>query len=773
MNMLSKGLKKLAAQLGRTRFSEELDEEMAFHREKIEDELRERGMSAEDARYSAIRQFGNATRLKERSHEVMRLRAETVLQDVRFALRQMKRNPGFAMTAILVLALGIGAATAIFGFVDAALIRPLPYARPNQLVVLYETTTMGNRYHLSYLDYLDWKQDNTVFESMDLYTPSGFTLKTPDGVQVATGSEVTAGFFRELGVVPVIGRNFRPEDDQASAPRAVLLSYSTWQTRYGGRKDVVGQTVVLDGNPNEIIGVLPRSFHFAPAEPAEFWRAVRATDTCEKIRGCKDFFGLARLKPGVSFQAAVADVQTIAARLAREYPDDNQNRGAYMMTLTEVAVGDTRRILLALLGGAALLLLIATVNVASLLLVRSESRRRELAVRGALGASPARLVRQFVTEGLTLVAVASGLGVAGALGMMQLPERLVPKDILAKMPYLQGLGANLHVVLCAGGIFLAAGAIFSLMPALRHSSGDLREGLTSGGRSLAGGTWRRLGANLVVVELTVAMVLLVGAGLLGKSFYRLLHSEMGLEPDHLATLQVSAEGLGYAQDRQQIELERQIQERVSGMPGVQSVAFTDALPLGDGDGAKNYWIVGRPYHGEQNEILDRDVSDGYFSTIGAQLLRGRTFSEDENESKPLVVVINKRMAQRYFPGENPLGQQIYAQGDENHRIEIVGVVNDIQEGPLDAAPAPAVYLPFRQHPSNDFALVVRTWEDPDAMLSLMTTAVHRIDPGLATHDLLTMQQRIDNSPAAYLHRSSAYLVGGFAALALVLGIVGL
>ncbi len=443
------------------------------------------------------------------------------------------------------------------------------------------------------------------------------------------------------------------------------------------------------------------------------------------------------------------------------------------MTLSDVIVGDTRPILLALLGGAALLLLIATVNVASLLLVRSESRRREMAVRGALGASPARLVRQFVTEGLTLVAVASVLGLAGACGVMQLPARLIPEDMLAKMPYIEGLGLNLHLVLFVFGIFLVTGTIFSLTPALRHFPRDLREGLTSGGRSFAGSAWRRLGANLVVVELTVAMVLLASAGLLGKSFYRLLHSEIGLEPDHLATLQVSAEGQAYAKDAQQIQLERQIEEKVSEMPGVQSVAITDALPLGDGDGAKNYWVAGRPYHGEQNEMVDRDVSYGYFATIEAQLLRGRSFREDEDESTPLVAVINERMAQRYFPGEDPLGQQIYAQGDEKHHIEIVGVVNDIQEGQLDAVPGPAVYLPFRQHPSNGFAVVVRTRQDPEAMLSSMAATVHGIDAGLATYDPITMQQRIHDSPAAYLHRSSAYLVGGFAALALVLGIVGL
>ncbi|HZZ40804.1 MAG TPA: ABC transporter permease [Acidobacteriaceae bacterium] len=773
MSTVTSMLRKLALLFRRGQFGQELDEEMAFHQEQMERELREQGKTREEARYAAMRTFGNTERMRERSHDAIGFSMETVAQDVRFSLRQMKRNPGFAVTAVLVLTMGIAASTAIFGFVDAALIRPLPYAQPSQLVVLYETTTMGKRYHLSYLDYLDWKRENTVFQSIDLYTPSGFTLKTPDGLQAVTGSGVTAGFFRELGVVPAIGRDFRPVDDQASAPRTVLLSYSTWQTRYGGRKDVLGQTVVLDGNPNEIVGVLPQSFHFAPAEPAEFWTTARASDQCEKMRGCKNFFGVARLKPGVSFQAAFADIQTIAEQLAREYPDANQNRGAYMMALTEVIVGDTRPILLALLGGAALLLLIAAVNVASLLLVRSESRRREMAVRGALGASPVRLVRQFVTEGLTLVAVASVLGLAAACGVMQLPVLLIPKDMLAKMPYIEGLGLNLHIVLFVCGVFLATGAIFSLIPALRHFPGDLREALTSGGRSFAGVAWRRLGANLVVVELTVAMVLLAGAGLLGKSFYRLLHSAIGLEPDHLATLQVSAEGLAYAKDAQQIQLQREIQEKVSQMPGVQSVAFTDSLPLGDGDGAKNYWVVGRPYHGEQNEVLDRDVSYGYFSTIEAPLLRGRSFREDEDESMPLVAVINQQMAQRYFPGENPLRQQIYGQGDEKHHIEIVGVVNDIQEGQLDAAPGPAVYLPFRQHPSNGFAVVVRTRQDADAMLSLMTAAVHGIDPGLATYDPITMQQRIHDSPATYLHRSSAYLVGGFAALALMLGIIGL
>jgi macrolide transport system ATP-binding/permease protein len=772
MDALGRFLRKLGILFRRERFGNELEEEMAFHREQTEQELIDGGMKPEEARFAAMRRFGNTTRLKEQSHEATGFAAESVWQDFRFALRQLRRNPGFAATAVLVLALGICASVAIFAFVDAALIKPLPYKDPNRLVVLFETTTMGNRFHLSYLDYLDWRRENKVFESIDVYSPYGFLLKTPTGLQQADGARVSAGFFRTLGVTPVLGRDFRPADDQPNAPYVVMLSYGAWQKRYGGRKDVVGQTVVLDNTVNTIIGVLPKGFSFAPAEPADYWRIDPSSSDCAKNRSCNNLFGVARLKPGASFETAFANIQTIADQLAREYPDSNRNRGAFMMTLTDVVVGDIRPILLALLCGSALLLLIATVNVASLLLVRSESRRREIAVRGALGASRARLLRQFMTEGLALVAISSVLGVAAACGAIQLLVRLIPTDVLAKMPYLKGVGLNAHVILFACAVSLATGVIFSLTPALRLSLSDLREGLTCGGRGFAGVAWRRFGANLVV-ELATAMVLLVGAGLLGKSLYRLLHVDTGLEPDHLATLQVSVQGPQYSKDAQVIALEREIQEKLSSLPGVKSVAFTDVLPLGTGDGARNYWIVGRPYRGEQDEMADRDVSADYFSTLRAQLLRGRYFTEDEDKSKPLAAVINEQMAKRYFPGEDPVGQQIYPEGSPQQHIEIVGVVNDIQEGQLDAAPAPAVYFPFNQDAPTDFAVIVRTSQDEDSMLQSMAAAIHGIDPGLATYDAITMRERIHDSPAAYLHRSSAYLVGGFAAVALLLGIVGL
>jgi predicted permease len=764
--------RKLAILMRGENFKQELEEEMAFHREEAEKELRVEGMAVEEARHVANRQFGNDARLRDESRETVAFWFEGILQDFRFALRQLRKNPGFALTAILILTFGIGASVAIFGFVDAALIKPLPYKDPNRLVVLFESIPLGLRFHLSYPDYLDWKRENTVFQSLDVYAPYGFMLTDRDGTHQADGARVSDGFFRTLGVVPVLGRDFRTGEDQKNAPRTVLLSYSAWQRRYGGRKDVLGQTVVLDGHPNTIIGVLPRDFHFAPAEPADFW--TTSQDQISDCRGCHGLYGIARLKDGIAFQTAFANIKQIADQLTRQYPDSNRDQKAYMLPMSEVIVGNIRPVLLVLLSGAGLLLLIATVNVASLLLVRSESRRREIAVRGALGASRARLLRQFVTEGLVLVATGSALGLAAAYGGMQFLAHYIPKDMMASMPYLHGLGLNLRVLLFACGISLMAGLLFSLTPALRLSRSDMREGLTDGGRGYAGTMWRRFGSNLVVIELTTAMVLLVGAGLLGKSFYRLLHVDIGLQPDHLAMLTVGVTSDSYKKDDQRIALERQIISRISMLPGVKSVGLSSTLPIGDGDGTTGFRVVGRPYHGEHMEVVIRKVSSGYFTTLQSQLLRGRYFTEDEDKSKPEVVIISETMAKQYFPGENPVGKQIaFDINKPKEYLQIIGIVKDLQEGQLDAAPRGAMYVPYNQGPDNFFSLVVRTSQSEDTILPALTSIVHQIDPGIATFGASTMAERIHDSPSAYLHRSAAWLVGGFAGLALLLGVVGL
>jgi len=774
MESIARFFKKVGTLLRRERFNSELEEEMSFHRKQKEKELREAGVAPEVAHRAATREFGNPTRLKEQSYEVMGFRFETVWQDLHFALRQLRRSPGFTLTAVLMLALGTGASVAIFAFVDAALIKPLPYNDPTRLVDVNERVKLFPRSNLSYQDYLDWKKMNKVFSAMEVYTGTGYLLNTPGGAEPTPGGRVSAGFFRVLGVKPMLGRDFYDKEDLPGAADTVILSYATWQERFGGRRDVIGQTVGLSGTPTTIIGVLPPDFQFAPRGKVEFWSTIHTLTSCEKRRGCHNLYGVARLKDGVSVQMALADVTGIAKQLEVQYPGTNRGQGASVMPLYEEIVGDIRPMLLMLLGGAGLLLVIACVNVSSLLLVRSESRRREIAVRGALGASPARLTRQFVTESLVLVLAGGMLGLLFAYGGMQALLRLISKDMLAYVPYLAGVNLNLHVVAFAVAILFIAVVVFAMTPVLRLPLTALRDGLTDGGRGAAGTLWRRVGANLVVLELAIAVVLLVSAGLLGKSFYKLLHVEFGFQPDHLATVQVVLPETTYSKDPQVVAVSRQILARVATLPGVKSAGLTSSLPV-SGNGNTNWIrIVGKPYNGEHNEVNEREVSSDYFKTLQAKLIQGRFFTEDEDASKPLVVVINKAFAKLYFPGEDPVGRKM---GDTElspkSLREIIGVVDDVKEGSLDSEIWPAEYTPINQDSDTYVGLVVRTTQAEKSVLPALSTTIHQIDPGIGVLGDATMTQRINDSQTAYLHRSSAWLVGGFAALALLLGVVGL
>ena len=697
-----------------------------------------------------------------------------VIQDLRYAMRQLRKNPGFAGTATGVLTLGIAAVVSIFAFVDAALIKPLPYVNPNRLVFVTESVPMIPVADLSYPDYVDWKKLNKVFSSMDVYNGTGYLLRTPAGTEPAPGIRVSDGLLRTLGVSPVLGRDFYTGEDLPAAPKTVILSFSAWQKRLGGRKEVVGETVSLSGTPYTIVGVLPQDFQFALDGNAEFWTTLHPDDYCSLRRSCHGLLGIGRLKDGVSVEMALADMKAIAGQLELQYPKDNRGQGATVLPLSEFIVKDISPILLALLGGAGLLLVIACVNVSSLLLVRSESRRREIAVRGALGASRTRLIRQFMTEGLVLMAAGSLLGLAAASGAMQILMRLISKDMMSSMPYLADLGLSSHVLVFAATISVLAAGLFSLAPILRLPLTKVREGLTEGGRSYAGTLWRRFGANLVVVELAIAVVLLVGAGLLGKSFYRLLHVEIGFEPDHLATVQVALSDVSYPKDEQIVAVQKQIISRVSSLPGVQSAGISSVLPVSFNGNTTWIRFVGRPYNGEHNEVNQRDVSSAFFSTIRAKLLRGRYFTEADDVSKPLVVIINQTLAKKYFPGEDPVGKKI---GDTELTpksiTEIVGVVEDVKDGSLDSEIWPAVYYPFNQNNDTYFSLVARTSQAEASLLPTLIATIHQIDPGIGAMNEATMTGRINESPTAYLHRSSAWLVGGFAGMALLLGVVGL
>jgi macrolide transport system ATP-binding/permease protein len=637
-------------------------------------------------------------------------------------------------------------------------------------VGVFEKTSSFPRSTLSYPDYLDWKRLTTTFSSFDAFKPQGFTLTGDGDAQAIPGARVTGGFFRTLGISPILGRDFAPGEDLPSGPHVALISYGAWQNRFNSDPHVIGRAVMLDGESTTIIGVLPRTFHFSPIEPVDVFKALHPFGECDVRRSCHAMYGIARLKDGIAIQAADADVASVAAQLERQYPE-NKDQGGTVLALSDLIGGNLRPILFVLLGGALLLLLIASVNVASLLLMRSESRRREIAVRNALGASTARLVTQFAIEGVVLVTLGTAFGLASASVTMRLLTALIPAAMYARLTFLHDLGLNLRILSFAGLVAACATVLFSITPAVRLARVDMREGLSEGSRGSAGRGWRRLGARLVVVELATAMVLLVGAGLLGKSLYHLLHVEIGFQPDRLALLQIAAPGATYGTPERQVLLQRQLLERVAALPGVESAAAAETLPIGSNGNTTWFRIMGKPWHGEHNDTPQREVTPRYFHTIGATLLRGRLFEESDDAAKPLVIVVNQAFAKQYFPGEDPLGREITPLGPTPTPTRIVGIVADIREGPLDAPIPPVIYVPFNQSPDRVFSLVVRSSLDERSLLPALAATVRQLDPGIITRGQTTMSSRIDES--AYLHRSSAWLVGGFAGSAFVLSLIGL
>jgi len=757
----------------RDKIDRDIEAELEAHIEmRIEDNIAQ-GMSPDQARRAALIRFGNPTVTRERVASMDALLVlDSIWTDLRFSCRQLIRNPGFAVTAILVLALGMGASVAIFAVVDAALIKPLPYKDPGRLVSVYEVVNTCPLCNISYMNYQDWKRSNLPFSSIEAWGWASYLLRTSETTEPVQGARVSDGFFRTLGVTPILGRDFRRGEDKPGSPHTILITYGSWQRRFGESSSVIGRQITLNNIAYTIIGVLPKEFHFAPIGKAEFWAALNDPGSCDQRRGCHGLFGLARLKDGVSLKSAAIAMETVAGHLAKEYPDSNHGLGATVTSLSDSIVGDIRSVLLVLLSGAVLLLVIALVNVVNLVLLRAEKRRRETAVRGALGASRGRLARQFVTEALVLVGAGSLLAIGAAYPGMKLLVWLIPAQRLEGMPYLLNLGLTPHVCAFAALLSVLAAALIALMPALRIERRNLQGDLADGGRGAASSTWRRVGSRFVVLELITAVVLLVGAGLLAKSFYRLLHVDLGFKPDHLATIVVEAPE-GYADGDRLMVLERQIVSQIESLPGVKSAAISSHLPVRNWDGG--VWIVvpGRPSREDRNDLPERDVSFGYLETLGTRLMAGRTFTEEEDEgNKRRVVVVNHTLASQFFPGESPIGRQLaYKGGHEN--LEIIGEIEDVKEGPLDTASRPVIYVPFNQDSSRSFYVVARTSQAEQSLLPTIAAAVHRLDPNIATTDPATMADVIDDSPSAYLHRASAWLAGTFACLALLLSVVGL
>jgi macrolide transport system ATP-binding/permease protein len=697
-------------------------------------------------------------------------------KDLLYCLRRLCRAPAFTFTAVAVLTLGLGAGTTIYAFVDATLVKPLPYREPARLVALFGHNPVGDRFHLSDFDYRTWQERNRSFTSLDVYRPERYTLNISRSPEQVSGALVSDGFFRTLGVTPALGRDFFAGEDRPTAPLTTILSYAAWKNRFGGDSRAVGRTVHLEGQSYTIIGVLPREFHFAPVGRADFWTTLHGR--CEKLRKCFPFYGIARLRDGVSPASAYQDVSAIARQIAVEYPQFSRDRTATLLPLTDVILGDIRPTLVALLSGAGLLCLIGFVNVSSLLLVRAERGKRDIAVRRALGASNSRLLRQFAVEGFLLGMLGCWLGLLLAALSMGTLTKQVPPNLIENMPYLENIHLSVRTILYALAVSVVGGGLFSGGPMLHFRFSDLREGLMEGGRGAASTGWRRLGSGLVSAEIAITVVLLVGAGLLSKSFYRLLHVDLGVHAaDQLALIHVAQQGNWRWKDPANIPLERRVVAKMLTLPGVTAVGVSGEPVIASGEDFKmimaHYRAVGRPTVGLGPEPMDETVSVGYFETLGAHVIAGRAFTEADDYTKPLRAIINRTLAKELFPGEDPVAKQIQREQDAEHPIEVIGVIDDIKDGALDLQPMPAVYSPFNQISIADFYVTVRTSQSPESLLTSMVQAIHQIDPTLIADGDETIAARIDNSEAAYLHRSAAWVIAGFALLALLLGTVGL
>jgi predicted permease len=700
---------------------------------------------------------------------------DTLLQDIRYGVRILRRRPGFAIVAALVLTLAIGANLTIFTFVDAALLRPLPYHDADRLVKIWDSrrSEVSSRFEASYPDYLDWRQQNEAFSSLAAYNRAGDAILSatsgPEMIPVATVSD---NFFETLGVAPILGRAFQDGEEAASSPRYALLSYGFWQGQFGGRRDIIGQSLTLNSVPRTIIGVLPRGFHFAPAGEPDLYLTFHATGGMLIRRNLHWLHPIGRLKPGVSLEQSQSLMNTLAANLEKQYPDSNKELRTTVVPLSEVITGQIKPILTVLLAAVGMLLLIACANIANLLLARSVTRAKEFAIRSALGAQRWRVVRQLLVEGALLGSVGAISGVVLAIILTKWMLNTLPVRMLQDMPYLKDAAVEPRTVLFAAVLALLAALLFSLAPALRLSSPAASNSLKEGQLSVVS-SWRKVGSWLVVAEVAISAVLLVGSGLLLKSLYRLLHVDAGFNVARVTTFYVFPDSKNYDQEPQAIALHDKVIDALLTVPGISAAGVTSTPPVVGGN-TSLFRVVGAPLTPLPYEANSRTIDPGYFSTLQANVKSGRSFDQGDNANAPKVVIVNQTLAKMAFGNQDPVGKQIvFTYSPKERPREVVGVVSDVHEGELDVEDKPAIYTPFAQGPDNIFAVVVRSNLDSAALRSALEQAVHKVDRGIVLYQMQTMQELIAQSPAAVLHRYPAWLVSVFASSALLLGVVGL
>jgi putative ABC transport system permease protein len=697
-----------------------------------------------------------------------------IYYDLRYALRMLRKKPGFTLVAVLTLALGIGASTAIFTVVDAGLLRGLPYKSPERLYHLWESTPQREfaQREFSYPDYQDYQQ-NQVCEGLAAYTGGGAIMTGRGEPERVFAPAATANFFSVLGVEPVIGRTFRPGEDKPGAARVTVLSYGMWERRFGGDEGIIGQALTLNGESYTVIGVLPASFQFA-LRPADLWRPYQPTDAQLTRRFMHGTNLIARLKSGVSVAQAQTELSVIASRIEQENKDSHAGTSLKLVPLQEQVVGQVRPILMVLLAAVGFVLLIACANVASLLLTRSLARQKEVAIRAALGASRWRVIRQLLTESVLLSLAGGAAGLMLAYWGVDALVAVLPDSQINALPFLKTLRIDASILAFSFGLSLLTGIVFGLAPALQSSRLELSEVLKEGGRNTSSGAGHRLRSTFVMTEIALAVVLLVGAGLMMKSLLRLLQANVGFNPQNVLTMTVVLPAGKYADATRQVGFYDQLKQHVQSLPGVTGVGTVDNLPL-QGGNTTRFQIEGDPIPppGQQIEANLRVVSESYFQTLGVPLIAGRMFDERDKADAPGVVIIGKSLADRVFADRDPIGRRLVFTSAQAPPVQVVGVVGDVKIGALDEAIRPVLYFSYRQIPGIATNLVVRTNADPAALAGAIRNEIHALEPDVAIFSVNAMEALISNSPAAFMRRFPALLISIFAGVALLLASIGI
>lgn len=701
-----------------------------------------------------------------------------LVQDLRYAARTLAHSPGFATVAVLTLALGIGANTAIFSFVDGILLRPLPYPEADRIVRVMEKPPGFPRNGISTLNYLDWERQNTVFDFMAAQTGTNLTLAGDSEPVLLHCGLVSPHYFDIFGIKPVIGRAFLPEEDQVGKDHVVLLSYLLWQNRFGGDPSILNRTILLDNQPYSVVGILPAGSAFDRAFN-QLWKPL-AFEPSNMTRNFHWFISFARLKRGVSLQQAQKGMDVIGAQIGRDFPDSNKGWGVIVERYVDVIIGpEMRTALYVLMSATAMVLLISCANLANLALARGVSREREVSIRASLGASRWRLIRQFLTENVLLSLCGGVLGIVVGFVTMRYLNSLVPPNSL---PREAQVVMDARVLLFALAISILTGLIFGMAPALQATSPDLSYSMKEGGRGSTGGAAkRRLRDLLAIAEISVAFILLVGSGLMMRSFFHLVNVDTGFDATNILTMRLPTSNKQYPDPKQVNQYYREIRTSVEAIPGVRETALTCALPL---QGS----CYGMPMQPANRPIVDRAnrtggfykiVSSSYFHSLGLRLRKGRALNEHDTAGAPPVVVINERLAKQYFPNQDPIGQRILIQeiipgktqlGPEI-AWQVVGLVADEKVNGLNDERSAGVYVSNEQTPAYGMSLVVRANGDPVRLQKFITGAIHGVNKTQAISDVKTLAQIKDET--AFAGRIEAALLAVFAAVALLLAAIGI